>query len=112
MDAKYLILGGGAAACIALGYLGLNFSDEEEEEGGENIKKVFDKEDTKINKNKNEVKREVEEELEDKKINIKISSKEESEEEKTGWGQFWKDQYDSNDSNDSNNNQISAGDFN
>ena len=109
MDSKYLILGGGAAACIALGYLGLNFSDEEEEEGGENIKKVFDKEDTKINKDKNEVKREVEEELEDKKINIKISSKEESEEGKTGWGQFWKDQYDSNDSN---NNQISAGDFN
>ena len=56
-----------------------------------------------------DLKREVEEELEDKKINIKISSKEESEEEKTGWGQFWKDQYDSNDSN---NNQISAGDFN
>jgi hypothetical protein len=90
MDPKYLILSGGAVACIALGYLGLNFSEEEED-----IKKVFDKEDTLVGKEEKELKREVEEELKDKKVNLKIEVTKKN----TGWGEFWKDQYDSNDNN-------------
>ena len=112
MDPKYLILGGGAAAVMALGYLGLNYSEENDEE----MEKVFDKSETTVSKQKNLVKKEVEEELKNKKVNINLEVNEKNIEEEeiskevTGWGQFWKEQYKDNTNNIAN--EANAADFN
>lgn len=116
MDPKYLILGGGAAAVMALGYLGLNYSEENDEE----MEKVFDKSETTVSKQKNLVKKEVEEELKNKKVNInlevneknneEVNEEEEISKEVTGWGQFWKEQYKDNTNNIAN--EANAADFN
>lgn len=113
MDPKYLILGGGAAAVMALGYLGLNYSDE----NGEEMEKVFDKSETTQSKQKSQVKKEVEEELKNKKVNINLEVNEKVNEEEeeiskevTGWGQFWKEQY--KDNTDNIGNEANAADFN
>ena len=96
---KLLILGSGATACLALGYLGLKYM------GGEDISKISE-----------EVNKEIEETKEIKEMKNKIKSeslynsiekeeeeeKRETQEEKTtlsevfAWGNFWRTSYQDN----------------
>jgi hypothetical protein len=69
---KMLVLGGGAIACVALGYLGIKFMGEENE----------DIENEKKEENKVDLKEEIKEEIKNIKKNVE-----------SGWGQFWKGAY-------------------
>ena len=76
-----LVLGGGAVACVALGYLGIKFMGEENEDI-ENEKKEENKVDLKEEENKVDLKEEIKEEIKNIKKNVE-----------SGWGQFWKGAY-------------------
>ena len=99
-----IVLGGGAFACVALGYLGLHYmggesiSEEEETiktEVNEEIKNLYNEVDTQ--------EKEVEKEggMED------LPPKEEQK--TTGWGQFWKGAYEEETSKVT---DVAASDFN
>ena len=88
---KMLILGGGSAVCLMLGYLGLNYM------GGENISNLENKKEEEKNEEssvdlkeeiKKEVKEEVKLEIEDKKLYNSIEK-----ETPTTWNNFWKNEY-------------------
>ena len=118
-NSKMLILGGGALGVAALGYLGLQFMDDDKEELPE---LVFSKKEQ-LNKKikitqEDSVEKEVKEEIENVKIveppkdselyNSIEKSEETCEEKVTGWGQFWKSTYDEN----KNKKEVEASDFN
>jgi len=97
------VLGGGAFACVALGYLGLHYmggesiSEEEEEtiktEVNKEIKNLYNEVDT-VEKEEQTV---VDETLQKEEQKI------------TGWGQFWKGAYEEDTSKV---NDVAASDFN
>ena len=102
-----LILGGGAAAFVALGYLGLQFIDDDEEvvvNGNKPelvfaSKGVFDAVDAREKENinlkvkeKETMVEEVKNEIDSKKLYNDVE-KESVEKEATGWGQWWRNEY-------------------
>ena len=97
-----LILGGGALGFAALGYLGLQFMNDGDDENGEEPELLFSKKDLlnkKIKIEKDKVEEEVAEEIkkvknEDLKDEELYNSVEKfNEDQMTGWGQFWKTTY-------------------
>jgi len=98
---KMLILGGGAAVFAALGYLGLQLADDEEESNENNPELVF----TKMNKtvvNGEETQSEnVEESGENKKLKEEVSVEINTQklynslekEDDSGWGKWWRNEY-------------------
>ena len=103
-----IVLGGGAAACFVLGYLGLHFMG-----GGAiddpNIEKRIENNEP-INENqKVNIKNDVLEEI--KKVTEKVAENVES-----GWGQFWKGAYEETITEDqtkiANDEEVSASDYN
>ena len=96
---KMLILGGGALGFAALGYLGLQFmnDDESEEEEPELLfsKKAQLNKKIKIEKDKveEEVKEEIKKVTKDEPSNEELYNSVDSVEKLTGWGQFWKSTY-------------------
>ena len=79
---KMLVLGGGAVACFALGYLGIQYMDDETELP-ENIITDESKDIDTVEEKKIDFKKEITKEI----TNIKETVE-------TGWGQFWKGAYD------------------
>lgn len=93
-----IVLGGGAFACFALGYLGLHYM------GGESI---TDEEE--------QIKKEVKEEINEMYNEVDNDNKENSKEKKkvTGWGQFWKNAFnEETTNNDVTDNGVDVSDYN
>ena len=80
-----IVLGGGAVACLALGYLGIQYMGEENDTDElDNTDETNDKDETNGDvtaKNLN-FKKEIEEEITNIKDNVEL-----------GWGKFWKGAY-------------------
>lgn len=94
---KMMVLGGGAAACVALGFLGLQYMggeriDNDVEQPNNDEKNENATVDEKMKKIKEEVKDEVKEE-----INLKLYNNIEKEEtdKQSIWSSFWKKEYES-----------------
>tara|TARA_Y100001970_G_scaffold37677_1_gene46557 strand:- start:12772 stop:13113 length:342 start_codon:yes stop_codon:yes gene_type:complete len=95
---KMLILGGGALGFAALGYLGLKFMNDDDE--NEEPELVFSKKEQlnkKIKIEKDKVEEEVKEEIENQKQVVpkdkELYNSIENEDNISGWGQFWKTTY-------------------
>ena len=120
---KMLILGGGAAFFAALGYLGLQFVDEDEENvvSDSNPELVFTKmnkinmkdEDSENNLTQssedNDVVKEVKDELNNQKLYNSIE-KEDDEKSESDWGKWWRNEY--SNVKDDKNKEVQVSDFN
>ena len=95
---KLLILGSGATACLALGYLGLKYM------GGEDITKISTEVEKEIKETKElkEMKNKITSESLYNSIDKEEEEKRETQEEKTtlsevfAWGNFWRTSYQDN----------------
>ena len=88
-----IVLGGGAVACFALGYLGLHYMGGESLEDDKNVKTV---EETPLEKETPEIKPSeniISENLNKIKEDVKEEITKTAEKIETGWGQFWKGAY-------------------
>tara|TARA_A100001011_G_C14144387_1_gene771183 strand:- start:339 stop:674 length:336 start_codon:yes stop_codon:yes gene_type:complete len=111
MDSKkMLIFGGGAAACLALGYLGFQYIEDDDDGVESSLYNEVDNVEVKEEVNK-EVNKELETIKEKKNVvgetdvtetNVDNANK------LTGWGQFWKNSFNENKENS----KVDASDFN
>jgi hypothetical protein len=84
---KIMILSGAGFGVLALGYLGYNYIDFDDDEDCETMYNDIEKEGTE--NIKKEIKEEVEEEVEKKKENLTLVGAV-----KSSWKDFWKKEYD------------------
>ena len=88
-----IVLGGGAVACFALGYLGLHYMGGESLEDTQNPKNIMEP----THNEKQEAETNVEQTITNNLNKIKDDVKEEisktAEKIESGWGQFWKGAY-------------------
>ena len=103
---KMIVLGGGAMACFALGYLGLHYMGGESLDDTQNLKTTSQTEVVTETPNINSTENVITENLTKIKEDVKEEITKTAEKIETGWGQFWKGAYEES------SNEASSSDYN